>query len=157
MSLAREDRRPGEQLRPSTTDCAPVKGPPGLPPPLPPPAQPAGTGRVLSLTGPPLRCGGLRYSSTRGEHLSIREVTMPGFAERMIGTLGRPVLDRTGLAGAFDVDLTYTSETQVVDVSNPDAPPLVTAMREQLGLRLEATRAPVEVLVIDSVELPTEN
>ena len=54
--------------------------------------------------------------------------------------------------------LTYTPDNPVVDASNaPNAPSLITALREQLGLRLESTRAPVEVLVIDSVQKPTEN
>jgi uncharacterized protein (TIGR03435 family) len=58
----------------------------------------------------------------------------------------------------FDVDITYMPDTQVVAGSSLlNAPSLPTAMREQLGLRLESTRAPVEVLVIDRVEAPTEN
>jgi uncharacterized protein (TIGR03435 family) len=115
-------------------------------------------GRVLNLNVSPLRCGALRYSSTNGEHLSIREITMPNFAERLVSSLARPVIDRTGLEGPFDLDLTYTQDPQVVDSSiAPNAPPLVTAIREQLGLRLESTRLPVEVLVIDGVAPPTEN
>jgi uncharacterized protein (TIGR03435 family) len=77
--------------------------------------------------------------------------------------LGRAVVDRTGLSGAFDVDLLYLPELPVGGVS-PDrlafdprfqGPGLTTALREQSGLKLEPSRGPVEVLVIDSVERPT--
>jgi uncharacterized protein (TIGR03435 family) len=157
LTVSRDDGRLGEQLRRSDSGCAPVKGPAGLPPlpPRPPSESPAG---VLTLSGPAIRCGGLRYSSTSGEHLSLRSVTMASFAQTLIRALERPVLDKTALEGTFDVDLTYTPDTQVVAGSNLlNAPALPTAMREQLGLRLESTRAPVEILVIDAVAPPTEN
>jgi len=68
------------------------------------------------------------------------------------------VIDRTGLSGNFDVDVTYTPDNPAVDASNaPNAPSLMTALREQLGLRIEPSKAPVEVLIIDSVRQPTEN
>lgn len=63
---------------------------------------------MLTLGGPPLRCGGLRYSSSSGEHLSLRSLTMAGFAQTLVRALERPVLDKTALEGMFDVDLTYT-------------------------------------------------
>jgi uncharacterized protein (TIGR03435 family) len=156
LTVAREDSRLGEQLRPSGPGCAPVKGPAGLPPPPPrPPTEPVAG--VLTLGGP-LPCGGLRYSSSSGEHLSLRGLTMTRFAETLIRALERPVLDRTALEGAFDVDITYTPDTQVVAGAGlANAPSLPTAVREQLGLRLESTRARVEILVIDAVLPPTEN
>jgi uncharacterized protein (TIGR03435 family) len=162
MTIAREDRRLGENLRLSGPDCAAVKGPTGVPapPPPPPPAAPPTptVGRVLTLTASPLRCLSLAFNSTVGAHLSMRELPMARFAEQLITALGRPVLDRTGLDGAFDIDLTYTSDTQTIDAANaPNAPSLVTAIREQLGLRLESAREPVEVLVIDAFSEPTEN
>ena len=83
---------------------------------------------------------------------------MARFTERLVGFVSRPVLDRTGLTGTFDIDVTYTPDNPVVDTSNaPNAPSLITALREQLGLRLESTRAPVDVLVVDRVRPPTEN
>jgi uncharacterized protein (TIGR03435 family) len=72
----------------------------------------------------------------------------------------RAVIDRTGLDGQFDFTLEFaipvaSAETQpTVDVSGPS---LATALREQLGLKLESTRAPVDVLVIDRVERPTSD
>ena len=81
--------------------------------------------------------------------------------------LDRPVVDRTGLPGRYDFTLRWTPDesqfaglgVQVPPPSNdPNAPPgLFTAIQEQLGLKLDATRAPVEVLVIDRVEKPSEN
>jgi uncharacterized protein (TIGR03435 family) len=81
--------------------------------------------------------------------------------------LDRPVVDHTGLPGRFDFTLTWTpDETQFGGLGmhvpppadNASAPPdLFTAMQEQLGLKLESTKAPVDVLVIDHVEKPSEN
>ena len=62
------------------------------------------------------------------------------------------------LDGVFDVDLTYSPDNRSSPGPVPlNAPSLPTAVREQLGLRLESTRAPVEVLVIDAVTPPSEN
>ena len=157
MTLARDDRTPGPGLRPSGTECALPKGPAGLPPPPPPPGGPI-VGRVLALNGFASRCGSLFFDSTAGAHWSLRETTLQLVAERLIQFLGRPVLDRTGLTGNFDVDLSYTPDNPTLDASNaPNAPSLTTAIREQLGLRLDQSRAPVDVLVIDRVNPPTEN
>jgi uncharacterized protein (TIGR03435 family) len=65
----------------------------------------------------------------------------------------RIVVDRTGLDGLFDVDLTWTALTPASDAGLS----IFTAVQEQLGLRLERARGPVEVLVIDRVQRPTEN
>jgi uncharacterized protein (TIGR03435 family) len=71
------------------------------------------------------------------------------------------VVDRTGLTGDYEFDLTWTPEARpgasaesFVRV-DPNGPSLFTAVQEQLGLKLEATTGPVEVLVIDSAERPT--
>jgi uncharacterized protein (TIGR03435 family) len=71
--------------------------------------------------------------------------------------LDRPVLDNTGLTGLFDARLEFDRET--VNPGSPDAARLsiFTAVQEQLGLRLESAKGPVEVLVIDHVEKPSEN
>ena len=63
---------------------------------------------------------------------------------------GRIVVDRTGLKGPFTIDLEYSP-----DQTASDKPSIFTALQEQLGLKLESSRAPVDVLVIDSVERPT--
>ena len=159
MTLAGTDRRPGPQLRPSGPECALPKGPPGVPPPPPPPAGPPTLGRPLPITAIiTSRCPLIAFRTTSGSHWSLREITMAGFAQRLIEPLGRPVLDQTGLTGAFDVDLTFLPDNPAVDAANaPNVPSLTSALREQLGLRLESTRAPVEVLVIDRIQPPTSN
>jgi uncharacterized protein (TIGR03435 family) len=67
----------------------------------------------------------------------------------------RPVVDQTGLAGMFGFTLMFSSFNTAPHMS--DHPSIFTALREQLGLKLEPARGPVELLVIDSVELPTLN
>jgi uncharacterized protein (TIGR03435 family) len=100
--------------------------------------------------------------------LPARNANMAEFAGLLQGAvLDRPVVDQTGLAGRFDFTLNWTpDETQFgglgVKVPPPadsaTAPPgLFTAIQEQLGLKLDATKAPVEVFVIDRVEKPSEN
>jgi uncharacterized protein (TIGR03435 family) len=83
---------------------------------------------------------------------------------RVAGALTTPmqrvVVDKTGLAGPWNLDLRYTPDQQVrlngdVVTADPDTPPLVTAIQEQLGLKLEPSRGPVEVLVIDRISRPT--
>jgi uncharacterized protein (TIGR03435 family) len=85
-------------------------------------------------------------------------------AEMLTTRAGRIVLDRTGLSGNWQFVLTHAQDARAVlppgaDVPapNPDAPSLFTALQEQLGLKLEATKAPVQVTVIDSIERPTED
>jgi uncharacterized protein (TIGR03435 family) len=67
--------------------------------------------------------------------------------------VGRIVIDKTGLTGAYDFTLTWAPDS----AADSSAPSLPTALREQLGLRFESQKAPVEVLVIDSISRPTEN
>jgi len=68
-----------------------------------------------------------------------------------LGGLDRMVVDHTRLAGIFDIDLTWADET----AASADAASVFTAVQEQLGLRLQPTRAPVEVLVIESAQRPS--
>ena len=77
--------------------------------------------------------------------------------------LDRPVVDRTGLTGRYDFDLDWApDETQFggevpVAPADAQAPPFFTAIQQQLGLRLEATRGNVQAFVIDRAEAPTAN
>jgi uncharacterized protein (TIGR03435 family) len=68
-----------------------------------------------------------------------------------IGAVGRPVLDRTGLPGTYAVNLSYSTTDQ------DGRPDIFTALREQLGLKLQPVRAPIEIFVIDHVERPGAN
>ena len=76
--------------------------------------------------------------------------------DRISTLLGRPVEDRTGLTGFFDVELRHRAinATAPVDTDQPD---LITAVQEQLGLKIESTRGSVQVTVFDRIERPTAN
>jgi len=89
----------------------------------------------------------------------IRTPRSPIGARFIVGlsdAAGRIVVDKTGLTGWYDIDLKWTPEGS--QTTDPNAPPdLFTALEEQLGLKLVPTKAPVDVLVVDHVERPTEN
>ncbi len=80
-----------------------------------------------------------------------------------LGHLGRPVIDQTGLSGRFDFALEWAPESNAAAPPNAGPPPdvqgpgFLQALREQLGFKLVSTKAPMQVLVIDHVERPTEN
>jgi uncharacterized protein (TIGR03435 family) len=91
---------------------------------------------------------------------------MEGLAALLGSLVGRQVIDRTNLAGTFDATLDFTPEltqapggrgSDAPPAARPEAPSVFTAVQEQLGLTLDSTRAPVDVLVIDRVERPSEN
>lgn len=82
--------------------------------------------------------------------------TMGDFAMGMQFLVGKPIVDQTNLPGRFDFMLRWTPDE--LRTPDPDAPPgLFTAIQEQLGLKLDPTRAPTDVLVIDHAERPSEN
>ncbi len=102
--------------------------------------------------------------SPEGARLAARDATMGDFAWVMQrSALDRSVVDKTGLIERYDFDLQWTpDETQfggnvpTGSVEHPK-PDLFAALQQQLGLRLEATKGPIEALVIDRVERPSEN
>ena len=82
-------------------------------------------------------------------------VSMGELTEYLSRQVDRSVVDKTGLLGKYDVQLKYLPEGRP---ETDDAPaPLVTALPEQLGLRLVATKGPVEVVVVDQVKMPEAN
>jgi uncharacterized protein (TIGR03435 family) len=100
--------------------------------------------------------------------LTVSNSTMREFCNGMQGSiLDRPVVDQTELTGRYDFKLRWTpDESQFFRMGvripplpdDPNAPPdLYTAIREQLGLKLEATKAKADVIVIDRLEQPTQN
>ena len=96
--------------------------------------------------------------------LPARNATMADFTSMLQrAILDRPVVDRTGLSGRYDFDLEWApDETQFGgDIppasANASAAPFFTAIQEQLGLKIEATRGPVAALVVDKAERPSEN
>ena len=132
LVLARNDGKLGARIRPSTFDCLALRRSANAK--RPPPPEPGG--RMPCVTR-------LSAGSIVAGGASLAEL-----ADRLARYVGRVVVDQTGLAGGFDLDLEWTPD-------QTNGPSLFTAMQEQLGLKLESTRGPVEVLVIDSVEQPT--
>lgn len=105
---------------------------------------------VLSLPA-----AGLVIETRNGRaRVTAKAVPIPKLADLLSGQVGRPVFDRTGLAGDYSFVLYFTPD----DATAGDEPFLPAALQEQLGLRLEARKGPVDLLVIDHVEkVPTEN
>ena len=93
-------------------------------------------------------------ASFRGE-----SVTMAEFARTLSGQVQRIVIDRTGLTGQWDFELRFTPPRFATNPAAEltDSPSIFTGLQEQLGLRLDATTGPVDVLVIERVERPSEN
>ena len=90
--------------------------------------------------------------------------TMARFANTLESDVDRPVIDMTGLPGSYDLRLEFAETRSTLPAAlgpgspDPQAPELFTALTEQLGLRLESRRGPVEVLVVDSaLRQPTDN
>jgi uncharacterized protein (TIGR03435 family) len=151
LVLAREDGKLGERLRPSTVDCR---------------ALMAARGRGAGPAEPPKfdevpQCG-MRGGMGK---IAAGSIAMANFAMMLGSMLNRPIYDRTNLTGNFDIQLDYTPDQMPqippgvtlppgLTLPSPDGPSLNTALHEQLGLKLEATRGPVEVLVVDSLEQP---
>jgi uncharacterized protein (TIGR03435 family) len=102
--------------------------------------------------------------SPDGARLAARNATMRELAWVMQrSALDRPVVDKTGLTGRYDFNLEWTpDETQFggnVPRGNPEPPKpdLFAAMQQQIGLKLDATKGPIQALVIDRAERPSEN
>jgi uncharacterized protein (TIGR03435 family) len=101
-------------------------------------------------------------------NLPVKNATIADFAGVMqAAVLDRPVIDQTGLTGRFDFTLTWTPDESQFGGRGGQAPPpanggtappdLFTAMQQELGLKMDSVKAPVDVLVIDHIEKPSEN
>ena len=148
----------GPQLRqhPASDDCAttPFPGEPGK---AAPPTQ--------FLSAIPIPCGEIAHlptSAPERRHFGGRNVTLTMLAESLptqtgLLALPRPVIDRTGLTGGFDFSIDWTPEdTSEVD-NHETGGTFREALKQQLGLKLEPQKGPVDVLVIDHVEQPSAN
>jgi uncharacterized protein (TIGR03435 family) len=96
-------------------------------------------------------CGTSVNESRQAATLIGRGISMDALAVRLSDSANRVVVDRTGLSANYDVNLSWTPEQSATTTGAS----LFTALQEQLGLKLESTRGPVEVLVIDHIERPT--
>jgi uncharacterized protein (TIGR03435 family) len=105
--------------------------------------------------------GGLRPGASRtsvgpkGGEISGNAIPIAKFIEMLMPQVGRPVLDRTGLVRKYDISLKFFPDSTTPGVEA--GPSIFTALQEQMGLRLEASREIIEMLVIDHVERPSEN
>ena len=122
---------------------------------------------VAGKNGPKLTPSEEKGSSTRvgNGHMEAKGITMDSLAYSLAGWLGRPTVNKTGLEGKFNLTLDFEPERSVrvvggaepiagVDVARPS---LFTAVQDQLGLKLESRKAPVEMLVVDHIARPTDN
>ena len=147
MALTRVDGRLGPSARRTDVDCAAPARTFGTP----------GSAVGARVDRPP--CGLI----VRPGELIAGAMSMTEFARQLAPHVDRFVLDRTGIAGVYDFEVQFTPEQATLPP--PDAAPLLplksdggslfNALREQLGVRLTATRASIEVLVIDRVNRPT--
>jgi uncharacterized protein (TIGR03435 family) len=119
---------------------------------------------VVGKNGPKLKevaadaTGGYvsRGSNTGQMRMEASKGTMEQLARQLSVTAGRPVIDKTGLTGYYKYTPDWLSANQPPD-PDPDVPSIFTAVQEQLGLKLESTKAPVEMLIVDHSEKPSEN
>jgi uncharacterized protein (TIGR03435 family) len=157
LVMARADRKLGAKLEVSTLNCAAQfaarrgGGPPAGPPPGPPGPPQTGERRCGLFMGPGTIMSG--------------ESTMANLAQALGPRVSRIIVDKTGLDGLYTFEVVFTPD-QVPPAGaalngapfpqiDPNGPSLFTALQEQLGLKLENSRAPVEMLVIQSVEQPS--
>jgi uncharacterized protein (TIGR03435 family) len=141
LTVARADRRLGPRMSPAKADCL---------------ALMSAYGRGEAPMPPRTECG----VSGGPPRISARGTMMPMFASTVLaGLTDRVVEDRTGLSGGYDLDLEFAPGSGGSPLSSPssEAASLFTALEEQLGLKLRPFTGPVNVIVIDRVEHPTEN
>src|SRR5262249_26018040 len=145
------------------------------PPALPPPPPPGGRGGLPDISSLP-RGAMMMMMSPTGMTMASNGAAIGNLVNFLSQQVGRPIVDKTDLKGLFDFKLTFSPEgiqtpfgglpppgggpatgglNTTANATDPN-PSLFTAIQE-LGLRLESTKGPIEVLVVDSVQKPTEN
>jgi uncharacterized protein (TIGR03435 family) len=160
LVLARGDRRLGPNLKESTAECQAMMAARAAGAGAP--AAPGGGPPLFDPNGP-IPCGSMR---TGPGMLGAGGRAVAQLVQMLSNSTGRPVVDKTGLTGAYDFSLRFAPEPGsfgpfgapppgVLPPPDPDAPNLYTAVQEQLGLKMESARGPVEVVVIDRLEKPT--
>jgi uncharacterized protein (TIGR03435 family) len=95
--------------------------------------------------------------SARPGHMECKGMTTDSLARNLASRLRHPVANQTGLEGTFDFTLDYDADQTGSGATDPPKPSIFTAVQEQLGLKLESTKAPVEMLIIDRIERPVAN
>jgi uncharacterized protein (TIGR03435 family) len=111
-------------------------------------------GLVIAKSGPKLKASANNTGYTSGPGMFIcSDTSMDALASMLSDMVNRTVLDQTKLIGGYAFSLKWAPN----DTDNSDLPGLFTAIQEQLGLKLVPTKGPIEVLLIDHVEMPSEN
>jgi bla regulator protein blaR1 len=157
LVLANKDAKLGPQLTETKEgSCTPFD--PAKPPPPPEPGRP-----------PALGCDGMFMGP---DQLGAMGITVDRMTPMLSRMLGRTVIDKTGLTGKYDIQMHWTPDQAQLQLMappggippgvpqpqfDPNGPSIFTALQEQLGLKLESQKGPVDMLVIDSVEKPSEN
>ena len=152
LVTARRDGQLGEKMRSSERDCAPIID--------------AGNARPRQAGDPP-PCAWFVALINNGGYARLRltGIRLPRFAAVLEPMAARKIVDRTNLTGTYDIEMDFLPNPGMMGLAIPNAnalqqsdiPPLTTAIQDQLGLKLESERAPVDVILIDSVRQPTAN
>jgi uncharacterized protein (TIGR03435 family) len=150
LVTARRDGQLGEKMKSSERDCAPIID--------------AGNVRPRPGDGPP-PCAWFVALINGFARLRLTGIRMARFAGVLEPMTARKIVDRTNLTGTYDIEMDFLPDPGLLGLSIPnsnalqqsDIPPLTTAIQDQLGLKLESGRAPVDVVLIDNVRPPTAN
>jgi uncharacterized protein (TIGR03435 family) len=154
LVVARDDRRLGPKIIPVSVACVAARFAP---------AKPAPAAPIQDGLRPPTNvgCDTAMVSTGLTVRFSARAITLDALAQHVTTGLRHTTLDRTGLPGRYDLDLEYLNPTIERGVQPPtlngqpvDTPPLLEALREQLGFKVERDRGQVPVLIIEHVERP---
>jgi uncharacterized protein (TIGR03435 family) len=173
LVIARSDGRLGQDLKPSTSECSKpseeqTKALESL-------SSGDPTAMLAVMKGAPLKCTVTPRLPTAPTPGTLPMIGMHGDGQPMEVVVqllkqftGRLIVDKTGLTGLYDFDIQIDMQTMLAAASSlgvnvpvpanlppSDGPSLLTALQEQLGLKLDSQRGPVEVIVIDSVEKPS--
>ena len=110
--------------------------------------------------------------ASAGVQMEGSKIPMAEFIRVLAGVMGRPVIDKSGFTGEFEVHVSFIPDENTMGLpraggpgepgappppADPNLPNIFSALQEQLGLRLASARGPVEVLVMDHVERPAAN
>jgi uncharacterized protein (TIGR03435 family) len=150
LVTARRDGRLGEKMRSSERDCGPIID--------------AGNPRPRQGDEPP-PCAWFVALMNGLARLRLTGIRVPRFAAVLEPMATRKIVDRTNIDGTYDIELDFLPDAGLLGLRIPNAtalqqsdiPPLTTAIQDQLGLKLESERAPVEVILIDKAQAPTPN
>jgi uncharacterized protein (TIGR03435 family) len=148
LTVLRPDGRLGPAIRPAAVNCMELAARRATTAVTPEAPAPNAAGANGAPTGIP--CG-IRWSNA-GTLIEAGGVTAEALAVIVSGAAGRPVIDKTGLAGMYDVQLRHSGPDPA---AGGDGVSIFTAVQEQLGLRLENSTAPLDVVVVDRISRPT--